>query len=127
MCHAPRVRPLVVLWVLAAACRDTSGPTPEDIVDRGWRAHELVVRAGEREATCAAAGAAMQREFTANRQAFVDAMALDRDRARLAQATAYLEKHEQRYGDLETRMLGLSDRCADDPTVAAVFRWMESP
>ena len=125
--HPQRVRALWLLCLLAA-CRDGSTkPTPADIVDRGWRAHEVVIRAGEREPTCAAAGIAMQRAFTEHRQAFVDAIALDSDRARLAEATAYLEQHERRYGDLETRMTALSERCGDEPTVAAVYRWMESP
>ncbi len=83
--------------------------------------------AGEREPTCAAAGAAMQRVFAEHRQAFVDGLALDRDRARLEQATAYLEEHEGRYRDLEARMDALSERCADEPTVVAVFRMMDSP
>ena len=69
----------------------------------------------------------MQRTFAAHRQAFVDGMALDRDRAKLEQAVDYLAAHEGRYRDLETRMTALSDRCADEPTVVAVFRMMESP
>jgi hypothetical protein len=69
----------------------------------------------------------MQRVFDAHRQAFVDGIRLDRDRARLEEATAYLEQHEGRYRDLEDRMAALSDRCADEPSVAAVFRSMESP
>ena len=69
----------------------------------------------------------MQRVFVANRQAFVDAVALDNDKARLAEATAYLEAHDDRYADLETRMEALSERCADDATVQAAFRQMENP
>ena len=109
-----------------AACKDRP-PSAAEIADHGWRAHELVVAAGERAATCAEAGPAMQRVFTENRQAFVDAMALDRDRKRLIEATDYLEAHQDRYADLETRMTALSERCADDPTVQAAFAMLESP
>jgi hypothetical protein len=102
-------------------------PSAAEIADRGWGAHELVVAAGEHAATCAEAGAAMQRVFVAHRQEFVDAMALDRDPRRLIEATDYLEAHQDRYADLETRMTALSERCADDPTVQAAFTVMESP
>jgi len=113
--------------VLAVACRSTDKPTPAEIADRGWTAHERVVAAGEGEATCAGAGAAMQRVVAQNRQAFVDAMALDRDKQALAEATAYLEAHADRYADLETRMAALSDRCASDATVQAAFAQMSNP
>jgi hypothetical protein len=131
MCHVRGVRSLAWLAALALAlaapaCRDR-GPTAAEITDRAWRAHDVVVAAGEQERTCAEAGAAMQRAFAAHRQAFVDGMALDRDRARLEQAVEYLTHHEDRYRDLETRMIALSDRCLDEPTVTAVFRMMESP
>jgi len=118
---------IVVLACLATpACKD-GPPSPAEVADRGWRAHELVVTAGERAASCAAAGAAMRATFVIHRAAFVDALALDHDRARLAEATAYLEAHQDRYADLETRMAALSERCADDPTVQAAFLQMESP
>jgi hypothetical protein len=123
--HLVAVRRFVLLVALAA-CRDR-GSTTADVVDRSWRAHELVIAAGERAPTCAAAGAAMQRVFTEHRQAFVDGLALDKDRRRLEEATDYIASHEQRYGDLDTRMQGLAERCATDETVMAVFRWMESP
>lgn len=125
--------PLLVLLgvllgvLLVAACREPSTATPEEITDRAWQAHALVVAAGERAATCAEAGAAMQRVFAAHRQAFVDAMALDRDRARLEAATAYLEANHTRYADLETRMAALSDRCAEDLTVQAAFEQLSNP
>ena len=115
------------LLVLLAACKQAATPTPAEIADRGWTAHELVVSAGEHEATCVGAGAAMQRAFAANRQAFVDAMALDRDKRALEAATEYLEAHADRYADLETRMEALSDRCATDPTVQAAFAQMSNP
>jgi hypothetical protein len=102
-------------------------PSPGEIADRGWRAHELAVAAGERATTCAEAGAAMQRVFAEHRQAFVDAVALDHDRDRLSEATDYIEAHRDRYADLETRMTALSERCADDPVVVAAFAAMESP
>jgi hypothetical protein len=124
------VRRIATLWLLGvvglAACKARS-PSAADIADRGWHAHELVVAAGEHAATCAEAGPAMQRVFTEQRQAFVDAMALDRDRQRLIEATDYLEAHQERYADLETRMTALSERCADDATVQAAFAAMESP
>lgn len=119
------------LAVLAlCACSKSDGPpagSAAAVADRGWAAHELVMTAGERAPTCAAAGVAMQRVFVDNRQAFVDAMALDRDKARLAEATAYLEAHQDRYADLETRMEALADRCADDATVQAAFAQMSNP
>jgi len=111
-------------WV--GGCKDRP-PSPAEIADRGWRAHELVVTAGEHEATCAGAGAAMQRVIAAHRQDFADALALDRDKQKLVEATDYLEAHQDRYADLETRMTALSERCAGDPTVAAAFTAMESP
>lgn len=86
-----------------------------------------MVTAGERAKTCAEAGAAMQQVFTANRQAFVDAMALDLDRAKLAEATVFIEANEARYADIDTRMAALSDRCADEPTVQAAFQQMSAP
>lgn len=69
----------------------------------------------------------MQREFTARRQAFVDAMAIDQDKAKLEEATHFIEKNEGRYQDLETRMSALSERCADEPTVQAAFAQMSNP
>jgi hypothetical protein len=65
--------------------------------------------------------------FSDHRQAFVDAVALDKAPDRLAEATAYLEAHQDRYADLEARMEALSDRCATNSTVRAAFRLMESP
>lgn len=124
------VRCLVVLLVVLAACRKDSapaGPSATEITDRSWQAHVLVVTAGERAKTCAEAGAAMQQVFDANRQAFVDAMALDRDRAKLAEATAFIEANEGRYADIDTRMAALSDRCAEEPTVQAAFQQMSAP
>ncbi len=116
-----------MVWlVVAAACKDAP-PSPAELADRGWRAHELVVAAGEHAKTCAEAGVAMQRVVAANRQAFVDAIALDSDREALRQATDYIEAHQDRYRDLETRMEGLSERCAADATVQAAFKQMESP
>lgn len=116
-----------LIFVVALGACKPSPPSPAEIADRGWSAHELVVTAGEHEATCAGAGAAMQRVFVEHRQAFVDAMALDRDKARLAEATEYLEQHDDRYSDLEARMEALSERCAQDPTVQAAFAQMSNP
>lgn len=127
-----RARWIAVPLLLAMALIGGSGcsrrePSAAEIAERGWRAHELVVAAGERAKTCAEAGVAMQRAYDEHRQAFVDALVLDRDRAKLAEATEYLEQHQDRYQDLETRMIGLSERCAEDPAVTAVFRQMETP
>jgi hypothetical protein len=69
----------------------------------------------------------MQRVFDENRQAFVDAVALDHDPNKLSEAADYIEAHRSRYADLETRMTALSERCADDPAVTAVFDAMEAP
>ena len=108
-----------------AGCK--RGPSPAEIADRGWRAHELVVAAGEHAASCADAGAAMQRMVAEHRQAFVDAVALDRDLEKLSEATDFIEAHKDRYNDLETRMVALSERCADDTAVQAAFAAMETP
>lgn len=131
------VRPLLTLWLLVVlgtspACRKESASSPQpspvvEITDRSWSAHVLVVTAGERAKTCAEAGTAMQRVFSENRQAFVDAIALDRDKARLAEAADYIEANEGRYADIDTRMAALSDRCADEPTVQAAFHQMSAP
>jgi hypothetical protein len=114
------------LVVAALGCKDRP-PSAAEIAERGWAAHAYVVTAGERAPTCTEAAAAMQRVLTLHRQDFVDAIALDRDRQQLAAATDYLEAHQDRYADLETRMAALSERCADDPGVQAVFAQMESP
>lgn len=121
---------LLALAILGACqTRKVSEPSSEveAITDRAWRAHEQVVAAGERAPSCAEAGAAMQRTFVTLRQAFVDAMALDRDKAQLAAAAAYIEANEGRYADLETRMGALSERCADAPAVQAAFDQLTQP
>ena len=112
---------------MLASCRERRAPSPAEIAARGWRAHELVIAAGEHEPTCAIAGRAMQRVFAEHREDFVDALELERDRDRLRQATDYLEAHAREYADLATRMEALSDRCSDDATVEAAFHQMESP
>jgi hypothetical protein len=113
---------LAIVWL---GCK--SEPSPTEITERAWRAHEIVIAAGENAKTCADAGTAMQGAFTANRQAFVDAMALDGDKAKLAEAADYIEKHDARYKVIEARMQVLSDRCGEEPTVAAAFQQMETP
>lgn len=118
---------LALALALGAAGCKAREPSAAEIADRAWSAHERVVAAGERERTCAAAGAAMQRVFDEHRQAFVDGIKLDRDRERLEQATDFIATHERRYLDLEVRMAALSERCADEPAVAEVFRRMEDP
>jgi hypothetical protein len=115
----------VVALALLVAC-DRPRPAAE-VADRGWAAHETVVVAGERAATCAAAGLAMQQAFADHRDAFVEALALDADRQRLTEATEWLTAHGDRYRDLEDRMAALADRCAADATVTAVFAAMENP
>lgn len=126
--HLVAVRlPVTALLLATTACRDAAAPTPAELTARAWEAHGVVVAAGEQARTCAEAGAAMQAAFVAHRQAFVDAIALDRDPARLEAATAYIEANAQRYRDLETRMEALSDRCADEPAVQAAFDQMENP
>jgi 16S rRNA C1402 N4-methylase RsmH len=85
------------------------------------------VAAGEAAKSCAEAGPAMQRVIAQHRQDFVDAVALDQDKNALRAATEWLETHQDRYADLETRMEALAERCAADETVQAAFRQMESP
>jgi hypothetical protein len=121
------VRKLVLLCGLIASCKSTKSSSAIEVTDRAWQAHELVVRAGEHAPTCAAAGLAMQRTFDEHRQAFVEAVKLDNDPERLAEATSYLEANEDRYSDLEARMEALSDRCSADASVQAVFQHMETP
>lgn len=121
------MRVLVLLAVLGACKGEAPAASPAELADRGWRAHQLVIEAGERAASCADAGAAMQRVFAEHRQAFADALALDRDKERLRIATEWVENHPDRYPDLESRMAALEERCAADATVQAVFRQMESP
>jgi hypothetical protein len=121
------VRWIAVLALLTAFAACKRGPSPAEIADRGWRAHELVVTAGERAATCAEAGAVMQRVVAEHRQAFVDAVGLDNDLEKLGEATDFIEAHRGRYADLETRMVALSERCADDTAVQAAFTAMETP
>ena len=119
---------VALLCLVVTACKDKPAePTPEEITERGWAAHDLVIAAGEAQSTCAGAGAAMQKVFVANRQAFVDAIQLDRDKARLEKATAYIEAHQDRYADLAERMEKLQDRCAQDATVQAAFAQMDNP
>jgi len=110
--------------MLAAAC-DDHAPSPAEIVDLSWRAHELVIGAGERAHTCAAAAAAMRAVLVLARDALAAGMALEDDPVRFEAARRYLEQHAARYEDLDTRMAALSDRCGDDPAVVAVFRDME--
>jgi hypothetical protein len=119
------VRALAIVFALVG-CK-SSEPSVVEVTDRGWHAHELVVAAGERAKSCADAGVAMQRAFTDNREAFVEAIKLDKDPDRLAEATAYLEAHQDRYADLEARMEALAERCSTDATVQAVFHHMETP
>jgi hypothetical protein len=69
----------------------------------------------------------MQAMIAQHRQAFVDSVALDGDKARLAEATEYVEKHDARYRAIEVRMEALADRCGDEPSVAGAFRQIESP
>jgi hypothetical protein len=124
------VRRIVTLWLLGtlgiSACKDHA-PSPAEIADRGWRAHELAVAAGEHAKTCAEAGAAMQQVITEHREDFAAAFALDQDANALAEAIDYMAAHQDRYADLETRMEALSARCAGEPTVDGAFQRMESP
>lgn len=119
---------LAFIWMVFPGCEGKSdAPSPAEITDRAWRAHELVIAAGEDAPTCAEAGVAMQRVFAHNRQAFVDALALDRDEQRLAEAADFIERQGERYRTIEVRMEALSERCGADPTVAAAFHQMEAP
>jgi hypothetical protein len=115
---------LALLWI---GCDKADAPSPAEITDRAWHAHELVIGVGEAASSCRDAGDAMLRVFAQHRQAFVDAMALDRDKDRLRAATDYIELNEARYKNVEARMQALSERCGHDPSVAAAFRKMESP
>ena len=123
----PRLWLLAIIWMFPGCGGNADAPSPAEITERAWRAHEIVIAAGENAKTCAEAGTAMQAAFAKHRQAFVDALALDRDKQKLSQAADYIEKQGERYHTIEVRMEALSERCADDPTVAAAFRQMEAP
>jgi hypothetical protein len=124
----PRLWLLASIGWLAPGCGGKSdAPSPAEITERAWTAYEQVIAAGESAKTCAEAGTAMQAAFTANRQAFVDSAALDRDKQRVAKAADYVEKHDERYRSIEKRLDALEDRCGEEPTVAATFRQMEAP
>jgi hypothetical protein len=117
-------------WLLAlcVACKSkVDAPSPVEITERVWRAHELVIAAGEAAKTCAEAGPAMQAILATHRQAFADSFALDGDKARLSEATDYIEQAGARYRAIEARLDALEDRCGEEPSVAAAFRQMESP
>ena len=116
----------LALVAFVIGCKQ-SPPSAAQIAERGWAAHEAVVGVGEAQSTCPAAGAAMQKAFVEHRQAFVDALALDRDKARLEEATTYMEAHADRYSALETRMELLAERCPEDATVQAAFAQMANP
>ena len=116
-------------WIALAAligCNHAA-PSAGEIADRGWRAHEIVVTAGEHAPTCPEAAAAMQRAIAEHRQDFLDAYALDQDPDRLRAATDYLEAHADRYADLEPRMEALSEKCHADAGVQLAFREMKTP
>ena len=117
-------------WLLAicVACGGKAdAPSPAEITERAWRAHELVIGAGEAAKTCAEAGRAMQAVLAQHRQAFADSFALDADKARLAEAAAYVDKHEDHHRAIEARMEALGERCGQEPSVAAAFLQMEAP
>lgn len=117
-------------WLLGSvwlsSCKDHA-PSPAEIADRGWHAHELVIAAGEAAKSCPEAAVAMQKVFDAHHDEFAAAFDLDQDKTQLQEATDFLEAHQARYGNLETRMEALSDRCANDTAVQAVFHRMATP
>jgi hypothetical protein len=128
--HLRLVRWTVTCWLLGSVwlsgCKDHAS-SPAEIADRGWHAHDLVITAGESAKSCAEAAVAMQSVFAAHKAEFAEAFELDHDKARLQEATDFLEAHQDRYGDLETRMEALADRCANDTAVQAVFHQMATP
>jgi hypothetical protein len=112
------------LWL--SSCKDHA-PSPAEIADRGWHAHDLVITAGENAKSCAEAAVAMQRVYAEHKDELVAAYDLERDKARLQEATEFLEAHQDRYGDLDTRLEALQDRCSKDANVQAVFQQMATP
>ena len=109
-----------------SSCKDHA-PSPAEIADRGWHAHDLVITAGGNAKSCAEAAIAMQRVYAEHKDELVAAFDLERDKARLQEATDFLEAHQDRYGDLDTRLEALQDRCAKDANVQAVFQQMATP
>ncbi len=108
-------------------CGSSHAPTPGDVVERGWDAHEAVIAAGERAATCADAGAAMQRELRDRRPALAAAVALDRDPDQLAKLVDFLEAHQDRLDELARRTDAVRARCPDDAGVVTALRDLAVP
>ena len=63
----------------------------------------------------------------AHRAEFIAAADLSADRDRLAAAADYMLARQDRYRDLETRMVALAERCEGDALVERVFAFMEDP
>ncbi len=97
------------------------------VAERGWKAHELVLVAGEQATSCPAAGTAMQQALAEHRAELAAAVAIDQDRDQLRAATAYIEAHPEHFPDLDDRLDALRTRCARDPAVQAVLREMSAP
>jgi hypothetical protein len=117
----------LLLVMMLAACGSGHAPTAGEIVERGWDAHEAVIAAGERAATCADAGAAMQRELRDRRPALAAAIAFDRDPAQLAKLVDFLESHQDRLDELARRTDAVRTRCPDDAGVVTALRDLAVP
>lgn len=117
----------LALLTILLACGSSRAPTPGEIVERGWDAHEAVIAAGERAATCADAGAAMQRELRDRRPALLAAVAIDRDADQLEKLADFLEAHQDRLDELARRTDAVRARCAEDAGVATALRDLAVP
>jgi hypothetical protein len=119
-------RSLVLAFALAA-CGKSGAPTPGQVVERGWDAHEAVVAAGEHAASCPEVGAAMRRALGEHHAALADAFELDRDPAQLEKLVDFLEAHQDRLDELARRSDALRARCPDDASVTAAFHDLQVP
>ncbi|HEY4240019.1 MAG TPA: hypothetical protein VGM88_09400 [Kofleriaceae bacterium] len=118
------MRRALLLLVFCSCSRDNS---PGAVAQRGWHAHDLVLRAGEAAPSCAAAGPAMQAVLVEQRQVLLDAVALEADKDRVSEAADYIAGHPDDFPDLDDRTEAFAQKCGADPGVAAALRRMANP
>lgn len=117
-----------MLLLLLASCSHADGtPKPEDVIARGWDAHEAALAAGEKAASCAEVGAAMEQALAPHRADLAAAFALERDPDHLAKLVDFLEAHQDRLDELARRGEALRARCPDDAGVVRAFRDLQPP
>lgn len=119
----------VLLAFILASCghADDGAPKAEDVIARGWDAHEAVIAAGEKAASCAGVATAMQQALAPRRADLAASFALERDPDHLAKLVDFLEAHQDRLDALARRDDALRARCPDDAAVVAAFRALQPP